>query len=268
VAKTTLLPIAGALALLALAACANADDAVSTASPRGGWNYSGLTDRSNETSVAYPTPPIDRGAQKNRMLIEGHLRVAGNRRHPYNLIVNGNAMPLYSDDDGRFTRHYAFGGGSNGVEIRTPEGRAAKRIQFYEANPDQVQAKMRIVLAWDAPEAEVDLHIVTPDGQHAFWARPILNGGGGLDVDSVDGPGPEMFTDAAPQHGVYHVYVNYWGSYGPGGYSFDQSVLEKPFISTRVTIILNENTASEKRETFVVPLRNISELTLVKSFLY
>jgi uncharacterized protein YfaP (DUF2135 family) len=264
-------PIAILIVLL-FAACltspAFAEDAVTLDGPRGGWNYSGLVDRSNETSVAYPTPPIDRGMQKNRTLIEGHLREVGNRRHPYNLVVNGNAMPLYSGDDKRFTRHYAFGGGSNGLEIRLPDGKVGKRVQYYEANPNQVQAQMRIVLAWDAPEAEVDMHVITPDGQHAFFANPVLNGGGGLDVDSVDGPGPEMFTTVAPMHGVYHVYVNYWGSLGPGGYSFDQSVLEKPIITTRVTIILNENTVDEKRETFVVPLRKITDLVLVKSFMF
>lgn len=27
----------------------------------------------------------------------------------------------------------------------------------------------------------------------------------------------------APMPGVYHVYVNYWGNFGPGGYHFDES---------------------------------------------
>ena len=181
------------LAITLFAFClsaARADEAVILDSPRGGWNYSGMTDRSDDTRVAYPTPPIDRGAQKNRTLIQGHIRDAGKNRKPSTLIVNGNPMVLYSDDAGRFARHYAFGGGSNGIEIKTPDGKSAKRVQFFEANPNKAAAKLRIVCSWDAPEAEVDLHIITPDGQHAFWARAVLNGGGGLDVDSVDGPGP------------------------------------------------------------------------------
>ena len=247
---------------------ARADEAVILDSPRGGWNYSGMTDRSDDTRVAYPTPPIDRGAQKNRTLIQGHIRDAGKNRKPSTLIVNGNPMVLYSDDAGRFARHYAFGGGSNGIEIKTPDGKSAKRVQFFEANPNKAAAKLRIVCSWDAPEAEVDLHIITPDGQHAFWAHPVLNGGGGLDVDCVDGPGPEMFSTNAPLHGAYHIYVNYWGNYGPGGYHFDESTREVPIITTRITLVFYENTAREKRESFVIPLRKIGDLNLVKSFMF
>jgi uncharacterized protein YfaP (DUF2135 family) len=236
--------------------------------PRGGWNHSGLVDRAGDTAVAYPTPPIDRGAQRNRTMIAGHIREAGKQRQPPTLVANGNAMPLYSDDNGRFARYYAFGTGSNSVEVRSADGKATKRVQFYEVNTTKAQAQLRIILAWDDPGAEVDLHVVTPDGQHAFWARPVLDGGGGLDVDSVDGPGPEIFSTVAPLHGAYHVYVNYWGNFGPGGYHFDESTREQPVITARVTLVYHENTAREKRESFLIPLRKISDLTLVKSFLF
>jgi uncharacterized protein YfaP (DUF2135 family) len=253
-------------------ASAHADDAVTLDSPRGGWNYSGLVDRTDQTAVAYPTPPIYRGTQRNRTLIEGHLRAdlhaAGKQRKPPTLVVNGNPMPLYSGEDGRFARYYAFGPGSNGIEVRSAEGKSLRRVQFFEANRNKAQAKLRVILGWDAPGAEVDLHVIAPDGQHAFWAQPVLNGGGGLDVDSVDGPGPEIFSTNAPLHGAYHVYVNYWGNFGPGGYHFDESTREVPVITTRVTLVFHENTAQEKRESFVIPLRKIGDLTPVKSFTF
>ena len=244
-----------------------AEDALITLdSPRGGWNYSGLIDHTDETRVAYPTPPIDRGAQKNRTLIAGHLRSAGQDRKPATLIVNGNPMVLYTGEGGRFERHYAFGGGSNSIEIKT--GVNGKRVQFYEANANKAAAQLRIICSWDAPEAEIDLHVLTPDGQHAFWASPVLDGGGGLDVDSVDGPGPEMFSSNAPLHGAYHIYINYWGNLGAGGYNFDASALEKPVITTRITLIFYENTAKERRESFLIPLRKIGDLNRVKSFMF
>lgn len=260
---------ANLLSLLALATlpATAAEPAATIDTPRGGWNYSGLTDRAGDTRVAYPTPPIDRGAQRNRTLIEGHIRAAGKRRVP-TLVVNGNPMVLNSGEDGRYARHYAFGGGSNGVEIKGSDGKSIKRVQFYEANPNQQSPQLRVICSWDAPEAEVDLHIVTPDGQHAFFAHPVLDGGGGLDVDSVDGPGPEMFTTIAPHHGAYHVFVNYWGNYGPGGYNFDESQRQKPIVTTRVTLVFHENTAREKRESFVIPLRKIGDINLVKSFMF
>ncbi len=257
-----------ALVPLAAVAAPPAEPPITVENPRGGWNYSGLIDHKDEARVAYPTPPINRGAQKNRTLIMGHLRDAGAQRKPAALVVNGNPMALYAGEGGRFERHYAFGGGSNSIEIRSGDGATQKRVQYYEANPNQLSAQLRIVCSWDAPEAEVDLHIITPDGQHAFWAHPVLDGGGGLDVDSVDGPGPEMFTTTAPLHGAYHVYVNYWGNFSQGGYNFDAANLQKPVITTRITLVFYENTAREKRESFVIPLRKIGDLNLVKSFMF
>jgi uncharacterized protein YfaP (DUF2135 family) len=257
--------------LSTLSLCAGmalADDAIQLDSPRGGWNYSGLTDRAEDTRVAYPTPPIDRGTQKHRTLIQGHLAAARAQGRRPTLVVNGNAMVLNTDEQGRFERHYAFGGGSNSVEIKSADGKARKRVQFYEANSNQPSPQLRIVCSWDVPEAEVDLHIITPDGQHAFWAAPVLNGGGGLDVDSVDGPGPEMFTTIAPLHGAYHVFINYWGSFTEGGYDFDEGKRSKPVVTVEVTLVYYENTPREKRESFTIPLRKIGDLTLVKSFMF
>jgi uncharacterized protein YfaP (DUF2135 family) len=77
-----------------------------------------------------------------------------------------------------------------------------------------------------------------------------------------------MFSTIAPLHGAYHVYVNYWGNLGPGGYNFDRDALETPIITVRITLVHYESTAREKRESFVVPLRRIGDLNLVKSFLY
>ena len=64
-------------------ACAPALLAAPTAElsePVGGWRYHGLLDRSENPRVAYPTPPIDRGAQRNRTMIEGQLKAIGNQR--------------------------------------------------------------------------------------------------------------------------------------------------------------------------------------------
>jgi len=235
--------------------------------PAGGWTHSGLLDKGDQVGYAYPNNLIDRGGQRGRTLIEGQLKAFGKsqRRSPM-LVVNGNAMPLYSDPQGRFARPYAFGPGSNTVSLRDTDGKTRQRVQFYDANPLKTRAQVRVILAWDDPQAELDLHVLTPDGGHAFFAQPILATGGGLDVDSVDGAGPEMFSVTAPVPGVYHVYVNYWGNFGDQGYHFDESTRQQPVITARVTLVFDENTGAERRETFVVPMRKIGELQLVRSF--
>lgn len=199
--RSILLLLVGWLCASGLLAAPSAE----VSEPVGGWRYNGLLDRTENPQVAYPTPPIDRGVQRNRTMIEGQLKAIGTQRGPHTLAVNGNPLNLYTDDQGRFARPYAFGAGSNSVEVRSAEGQSLKRVQFYEANNLRTPARIRVVLGWDDPKAELDLHIITPDGQHAFWAHSALTNGGGLDPDGVDGPGPEMFTMTAPLHGTYLV---------------------------------------------------------------
>lgn len=254
------------LLVLASAGCLAQDHSLQA--PLGGWNHAGLTDKSEELAVNYPNSLVDRGAQKSRTMIRGRLASASTHRPFHQLVVNGNPTPLYTDDEGRFARGYAFGSGSNSVEIRSPDGRPLRRVQFYEAGRSRPQPTLRVIAAWDDNQAEIDLHIVTPDGQHAFWAHPFLTNGGGLDADSVDGPGPEMFTMTSSLHGTYQVWLNYWGNFGSAGYHFDESTRQRPIITSRVTLVFNENTPRERREDIVVPLRSIGELTLVKSFRY
>jgi uncharacterized protein YfaP (DUF2135 family) len=254
-----------ALFLLALAGAAGAAE---IDHPAGGWTHSGLIETDRRVEYAYPNNLIDRGGQRGRTIIEGRLKSIDKAgRKPPTLVVNGNAMPLQHDDQGRFARPYAIGPGSNGIELRSPEGRMLKRVQFYDANLTKTRAQIRIILAWDDPQAELDLHVLTPDGGHAFFANPILANGGGLDVDSVDGAGPEMFSMAAPLPGTYRVYVNYWGNFGASGYHFDESTRQKPVITARVTLAFDENTGAERRETLTIPMRKIGDLQLIRSFL-
>ncbi len=265
--------------LMAAAVAQTKPPALDYQGPFGGWNYSNTERPNADLNFAYPTPPVDRGGQRNRSLIRGRIisdieqAQAGRidpkqtqARRPARLIVNGNVMPLYTDEQGQFARPWAFGNGSNSIEIKSSGGSVLKRTQFLEANPGKAAARLRIVTTWDDPQAEVDLHVLTPDGQHAFWAAPVLNGGGGFDVDSVDGAGPEIFSSIAPVPGSYSLFVNYWGNFGASGYHFDESTRQQPIITTRITIIWNENTLSEKRESLVMPLRKIGDLMAVKTF--
>ena len=202
--------------------------------PAGGWTYSGVSDDPAKVSYAYPNNLIDRGGQRGRTLIEGRLKQRGTDRRTPTLVVNGNAMPLYSGEDGSYSRPYAFGPGSNGIEVRDAEGRTIKRVQFYEANRTKTTARVRIILAWDDPQAELDLHVITPDGGHAVWGDPIHATRGGLAV---------------------------------GGYHFDEKTRKRDVISARITLVFDENTPAERRETFSVPMRKIGDLTLVRSFM-
>jgi hypothetical protein len=47
-----------------------------------------------------------------------------------------------------------------------------------------------------------------------------------------------------------------------------ESARQKPIITCRLTLILNENTPSERRESFVVPLRKVGDLTHIKTLMF
>jgi len=232
-----------------------------------GWRHSGLTGENDQYVVTYPHLPFGRGAQRFRTLIEGELKqIDPHARRPPMLVVNGNPTPLYADEKGRFARPWAFGAGSNSIEIISSDGAKHQRMQFYEADRTKPQAKLRAMVTWDDPHAQVDLHVITPTGLHAFFANPTLGDGSGFDVDSVDGAGPGIFSSAAPEHGVWLFFLNYWGNFDESGYyNFNRAAHDRDVITATLTLVFNENTVNERRETHVVPLRKIGDLVLVTS---
>jgi uncharacterized protein YfaP (DUF2135 family) len=61
------------------------------------------------------------------------------------------------------------------------------------------------------------------------------------------------------------VFLNYWGNFDSTGYDFDAAAHDRDVIAATLTLVFNENTPSERRETMGVPPRKIGDLMLVKS---
>jgi uncharacterized protein YfaP (DUF2135 family) len=230
--------------------------------PIGGWRHSSGESMRYVQKVTYPVADVNTEDNDSPLaLIKG--RIASNRKagegdgQPLNLVVNGVAMPLKTDG-GEFERPYAFGYGSNSVEILSPEGKSLVRTQFYEAYSEKTSPKLRILLSWDSDGTDVDLHVITPDGEHCYYGNRVLKNGGALDVDVTTGYGPEIFSMPSILPGTYLVYVNYYGSYG------DNSQLT----AGKVSVITGDGTPDEKVQTLTVPLRHPGDLALVHSFRY
>ncbi|WP_229413638.1 hypothetical protein [Massilia violaceinigra] len=117
---------------LALALALPSAMATEIASPAGGWNRSGLVDKSDQATVAYPNSPIDRGAQSKRGMIKGRIAAAAGKREAHQRVVNGNPLRLMTDEQGHYARPYLFGAGSNSVEVKSPQGKSFRRVQFYD----------------------------------------------------------------------------------------------------------------------------------------
>jgi uncharacterized protein YfaP (DUF2135 family) len=234
-------------------------DTIEFAAPLNGWRNSAGDAARYTQDVHYPAATVStpEGQSVNAM-IAGHIKGAP-KANPATtvatLVVNGTPVPQRIEVDGKFSRPFAFGAGSNSVELRTADG-TRKRLQFYDAYAGKTHPRLRIVLAWDTDATDLDLHVISPDGAHAFYANRVVGNGGALDVDVTTGFGPEIYSSAAPLHGPHLVYVNY---YGNGSSGSDMTVAQ-------ITIITDEGTANEKSETIRVPMRKAGELTLVKRF--
>lgn len=250
------------LALGCLISLQTASAQVEIETPRGGWRHSAGEAAGFQQQVNYPAASVNAGGHGTAALIKGRIAQSAKRKisGPAKLVVNGTAMPLSLDEAGNFARPYAFGVGSNSVEVRSPDGKETKRVQFYEGYTGKPQARLRVVLAWDSDGTDLDLHVISPDGQHVFYGNRTVENGGALDVDVTTGFGPEIFASVSPPKGAYHVFINYYGS---GGDEPQQALT-----IAQVAIVTQEGTASEKRQTVQVPMRKAGELILVKSFSY
>jgi uncharacterized protein YfaP (DUF2135 family) len=247
-----------------------AADSVKLDTPVGGWR-SGAPEGEGESfrqTVNYPASSVNTPVgQANTARISGEIKATPKNNEPGRLIVNGVSMPLKIDDSGHFDRPFSFPNGSNSVEVRSPDGQQRHRTQFLNTSGGATPAKLRVLLAWDSDGTDLDLHLVTPDGAHIWYGNRSAANGAALDVDVTTGYGPEIFAMPAPIKGQYLVYVNYYG----GGYRGDDEGGDEavqPLTTAQVTVITEEGTPNEKMETFLIPMRAVGELTLVKSFSY
>lgn len=70
---------------------------------------------------------------------------------------------------------------------------------------------VKVTLTWDNM-VDLDLHVVDPNGEEIFFDHPMSVSGGKLDIDNVDGFGPEniFWQDNTALIGEYKVYLNFY----------------------------------------------------------
>ncbi|MDR2450258.1 MAG: DUF2135 domain-containing protein [Candidatus Accumulibacter sp.] len=229
--------------------------------PRGGWRQ-GNAETPFTQAVYYPasTPGIEANVPESAQ-IRGRIQ---SRAKVATLIVNGNAMPVRLYEGGAFARPYSFGQGSNGVEVRADGQRL--RAQFHQRQGGQAQARLRVILSWDTDGTDLDLHVITPGGQHAWYGGRVIRGGA-IDIDVTTGFGPEIFASSAPEKGLYQIFINYFGG-GDYGRQGEEEASAKRLTTARLTIVTEEGSAGEKRQEFTVPMRFAGELIQVCQFVH
>lgn len=116
----------------------------------------------------------------------------------------------------RFTGRDARGGESSSCEVRV-----------LSVPPQQ----LHLQLVWDTDRSDVDLHLLGPNGgswfsrsdpasdchyqhEHPAWSTPSPDDDASLDIDDVDGFGPENINVVAPAPGAYVLGAHYFCTHG------------------------------------------------------
>ena len=98
---------------------------------------------------------------------------------------------------------------------------------------------LRIILSWDADNTDIDIHVLEPNGEEAYYKNRRTASGGFVSQDITTGYGPEEYLQLKGQKGVYKVLTHYYGS--------SQQRLTGPATAT-ATVYTNWGRPAEKRQ--------------------
>ena len=70
---------------------------------------------------------------------------------------------------------------------------------------------LRVVLSWDADNTDIDLWVIDPDGEKAFYGNQLTWQGGRMSQDFTGGYGPEEFSLKSAKPGKYKVQAQFYG---------------------------------------------------------
>lgn len=90
------------------------------------------------------------------------------------------------------------------------EAEAERNRQAAEAAQRQLAKTFLVVhILWKTPNQDIDLHVVDPSGAEFYYKQPIIAGRASeLSVDSLVGPGNEVWTAHDAAAGDYRIYAN------------------------------------------------------------
>lgn len=114
-----------------------------------------------------------------------------------------------------------------------------------------LEVDIRIVMSWDADATDIDLHVVEPGGEEAYYGRNRTARGGLVSRDITDGYGPEEYLIRAAPHGAYAIKANYYGS--------RQQTLVGP-ATVAATVFTDWGRAEEQRQTLTLRLDKPREM--------
>ena len=114
-------------------------------------------------------------------------------------------------------------------------------------------------MSWSADETDIDLHVLEPNGEEAYYQNWRTASGGFVSQDITTGYGPEEYLQLKGQQGVYKVLTHYYGS--------SQQKLTGPATAT-ATVYTNWGRAEERRQVLSLRLDKPKEKVTVGEIVF
>ena len=77
---------------------------------------------------------------------------------------------------------------------------------------ENLPVDVRVVLNWDTPDSDMDLHVIDPRGEECFYSHTQTALGGRISADVTTGYGPEEFLLKTAMPGRYQVRAKFFGT--------------------------------------------------------
>ena len=157
-------------------------------------------------------------------------------------IINGTVYEIRVESDGDFDQELPLDPGSNTIQLRVFDDHGhAGTSAILRVTVTLPRIDLRVILSWDTEGTDVDLHMfqrTAAEGnvvadydyweshdlpRHVwYWNKLPEDFGNGptenpaLDIDDVDGFGPETILLQKAASGHYHIWVHYYDAYSYG----------------------------------------------------
>ena len=116
---------------------------------------------------------------------------------------------------------------------------------------------LRIVLSWDADNTDIDLWVIDPNGEKAFYGHRLTHQGGRMSQDVTGGYGPEEFALRRAKPGHYVVQAQFYGH---------RQQIVAPATTLMMRLTTGFGTARQKEELTTLRLDGPSAMVTVGGF--
>lgn len=168
------------------------------------------------------------------------------------LRINGDPQQFSVDGGGNFDVVVILRSGMNTIEIYAEDVLGLFGCTILMIESTTPQTTISATLTWNLGQSDVDLYVIEPDGQAAWYTNKMTTNGGALDVDNRSGFGPENYFisstgESRVLRGDYRIRVHY---YDDGANNSGDPMPPTRSVGWTVHVLVNEGTDQEQRLQF------------------